>query len=91
MSDQRAILARATLKCQHFRDREYMACLTPAEFVAICDNGAVPNSPSDLKYAREQVAKGQGRGRWYYFKLGGRMEGMVAKPKPKWVAGRFRL
>ena len=84
-------LARAIAKCQHRVRNAWSGYLTPAEYLALLENGAKPDVGCDLNWAKERVAAGESNPRWVYFTVGRKLQAMLPKPKQKKVGTRAKM
>jgi hypothetical protein len=83
-------LARAIAKCQHRVRNSWYGHLTPAEYLALLENGAKPEG-CDINWAKERVAAGECKPRWVYFTANRTLQAMLPKPKQKKVGTREKM
>lgn len=77
-------LDRAIAKSEYLGVRDqWCAYLTPAEFVALYDAGAIPSQRACIDHARASMAKGDTHQRWYYFAARTELRAMLPKTNKK--------
>jgi hypothetical protein len=87
-------LERAIPKCKPYRyggPNSYHGYLTPSEFLALCENGAIPNSSRDIPWATFAVNGGSACPRWLYFTVNNALAAKLPKPRKKKVGTRTKV